>query len=192
MKNARDPFFTCDLQGNFTSLNRACELLTGYTRVEALESNFTRVVAPEYLPIAREMLSLKASGDIETTYELALITKNGSRVIVELGSRTLHQNGMPIGVQGSARDITARKRNEDALRKSEEQYRVLFDRNPQPMWVYDLKTLAFLAVNDAAVRRYGYSRECFLGMTVDAIHPHGRRTCADCRSEQDLRTLPPW
>src|SRR6185503_16532060 len=117
-------------------------------------------------------LSRKSGGDVETVYELEIVTKAGRRILVEISSRTLHEDGEPIGVQGSARDITARRRDEDALRKSEEQYRVLFDRNPQPMWVYDLKTLAFLAVNDAAVLHYGYSRECFLSMTVDAIHPH--------------------
>ncbi|HEV8370231.1 MAG TPA: PAS domain S-box protein [Pyrinomonadaceae bacterium] len=171
-ENAREAIFTCDLSGNFTSINQAGEALTGFSREETLESNFARVVAPECLPIAREMLSRKGSGDVATTYELELVTKQGRRILVEVSSRTLHEDGEPIGVQGSVRDITTQKRDEDALRKSEEQYRVLFDRNPQPMWVYELQTLAFLAVNDAAVRHYGYSRERFLAMTVDAIHPH--------------------
>ena len=47
----------------------------------------------------------------------------------------------------------------------------LFDRNPLPMWIYDLQSLAFLAVNDAAVERYGYSREDFLAMTIADIRP---------------------
>ena len=50
-------------------------------------------------------------------------------------------------------------------------YQLLFEVNPHPMWVYDLETLAFLAVNDTAVRRYGYSREEFLGMTIKDIRP---------------------
>ncbi|MFY9676846.1 MAG: PAS domain S-box protein [Terriglobales bacterium] len=54
----------------------------------------------------------------------------------------------------------------DALIESEEQYRLLFDRNPLPMWVFDRKSLRLLAVNDAAIRHYGYSREEFLGMTI--------------------------
>ena len=45
---------------------------------------------------------------------------------------------------------------------SEQQYRLLFDSNPHPMWVFDVETLAFLAVNDAAVRLYGFSRDEFL------------------------------
>jgi PAS domain S-box-containing protein len=64
-----------------------------------------------------------------------------------------------------------RRRVEEALRDSEERYRLLFESNPQPMWVYDLETLAFLAVNEAAVLRYGYSREDFLAMTIKDIRP---------------------
>ena len=54
---------------------------------------------------------------------------------------------------------------------SEANYRLLFDDNPQPMWVYDLDTLAFLAVNDAAVYRYGYTRAEFLCMTIKDLRP---------------------
>lgn len=64
-----------------------------------------------------------------------------------------------------------RHQAEMALRDSEERYRLLFESNPHPMWVYDLETLRFLAVNDAAVSHYGYSREEFLGMTIADIRP---------------------
>src|SRR5687768_14760581 len=50
-----------------------------------------------------------------------------------------------------------RKLTEEVLRAAEARYRDLFESNPQPMWVYDMQTLAFLAVNDAAIERYGYS-----------------------------------
>ena len=53
----------------------------------------------------------------------------------------------------------------------EQGYRLLFERHPLPMWVYDAETLQFLAVNDAAVRHYGYSREEFLAMTIAEIRP---------------------
>lgn len=64
-----------------------------------------------------------------------------------------------------------RKRSEEALQRSEEQYRLLFEGNPLPMWVFDYDTLAFLAVNDKAIQHYGYSREEFLAMTVREIRP---------------------
>lgn len=55
--------------------------------------------------------------------------------------------------------------------KSLERYQLLFQSNPQPMWVFDMEKLAFLAVNEAAVRHYGYSREEFLAMTIKDIRP---------------------
>jgi PAS domain S-box-containing protein len=68
-------------------------------------------------------------------------------------------------------DITEQKSAEEKLRQQEKQYRVLFATYPSPTWVYDAKTLAFLAVNDAAVDHYGYSREQFLAMTIREIRP---------------------
>ncbi len=63
-------------------------------------------------------------------------------------------------------EITERKKVEGDLRQSEEQYRLLFSANPNPMFVFDEKTLCFLAVNDVAAHHYGWSREEFLAMTV--------------------------
>ena len=59
----------------------------------------------------------------------------------------------------------------ESLANSEERYRLLFEANPLPMWVYDAHTLRFLAVNEAAVRHYGYTRQEFLGMTITDIRP---------------------
>ena len=69
------------------------------------------------------------------------------------------------GLEQAVRERTA------ALRESEAQYRLIFESNPLPMWVYDQETLRFLAVNEAAVRHYGYSPEEFLTMTIKEIRP---------------------
>ncbi len=68
------------------------------------------------------------------------------------------------------RTLELAKANE-TLNASENQYRLLFDSNPMPMWVLDSATLKFLAVNEAAIRHYGYSREEFLSMTITDIRP---------------------
>ena len=58
-----------------------------------------------------------------------------------------------------------------AAQEADERYGMLFGSNPQPMWVFDVDTLAFLEVNEAATRHYGYSREEFLSMTIMDILP---------------------
>jgi diguanylate cyclase (GGDEF)-like protein/PAS domain S-box-containing protein len=63
------------------------------------------------------------------------------------------------------------KESHQRLQDSMERYRLLFDSNPHPMWVYNEESLGFLAVNDAAVDRYGYSRDEFLAMTIKDIRP---------------------
>jgi diguanylate cyclase (GGDEF)-like protein/PAS domain S-box-containing protein len=71
----------------------------------------------------------------------------------------------------SNRDQTERIRTHEALRASEERYRLLFDRSPLPMWVHDQETLAFLAVNQAAIDHYGYTRDQFETMTIANVRP---------------------
>ncbi len=58
-----------------------------------------------------------------------------------------------------------------SLCENESSYRSLFESNPQPMWIYDLETLGFLTVNQAAIEHYGYSREEFMAMTLKDIRP---------------------
>jgi len=66
----------------------------------------------------------------------------------------------------------------EKMGESEKNYKMLFESNPHPMWVYDLETLKFLEVNKAAIKKYGYSREEFLQLTLKDIRP-----------EEDLQKL---
>lgn len=67
--------------------------------------------------------------------------------------------------------LQASRTRANALKDSEERYRMLFDSNPQPTWLYDVETLEFLAVNEAAISHYGFTREEFLSMTIKDIRP---------------------
>jgi PAS domain S-box-containing protein len=70
-------------------------------------------------------------------------------------------------IERELRDAAVRRER----RAGEERYRLLFHRHPHPLWVFDRETLRFLDVNEAAIRHYGYSREEFLAMTIEAIRP---------------------
>ncbi|HKP73502.1 MAG TPA: PAS domain S-box protein, partial [Pyrinomonadaceae bacterium] len=114
-ENANDIVYTHDLAGNFTSLNKTGERVTGYTREEAAKLNMAEVVAPEYLARSREMLGRKEFVAEATVYELEIIAKDGRRVPLEVSTRLIYENGHPCGVQGIARDITERKHTEAKL-----------------------------------------------------------------------------
>jgi two-component system, NtrC family, sensor kinase len=79
------------------------------------------------------------------------------------------ENELKATIVERVEEMHAPARTYEDLRKSEAQYRALFENNPHPMWVYDERTLRFLTVNEAAVRRYGYSREEFLSLTIKHI-----------------------
>ena len=96
--------------------------------------------------------------------------RDGSCVDVEVSASVISYGGREI-ICTVVRDITERKQSEAELRASEERYRLLFKNNPHPMWVYDLETLQFIAVNQAAIHHYGYTRDAFLSMTVADIRP---------------------
>ncbi len=87
------------------------------------------------------------------------------------GEPLFDRQGAFIGYHGIGKDVTEQVRAQKALEASERRYRMLFDVHPHPMWVTDSKTLAFLAVNESALKHYGYSREEFLAMTADQIRP---------------------
>ncbi len=93
------------------------------------------------------------------------------RYLSDSGEPVFNREGRFAGYRGIGKDVTEQVRAQKALEESEARYRTLFDVHPHPMWVVDSRTLAFLAVNDAAVRYYGYSREEFLSMTADQIRP---------------------
>jgi PAS domain S-box-containing protein len=118
-ENAKDAIYVHDLNGRYTMVNKAGEALIGYTREEILEMRISDVVPCDYLEQLHDRLKKKIDDLSPTIYEVEAIRKDGSRVPLEVTSRLIYENGVPVAVQGSARDITERKRAEEALRASQ-------------------------------------------------------------------------
>lgn len=112
VENATDIIYSLDLEGNLTSVNRAGEVLLGYSRDELIGKSAARIVAPEYLELMQEMLRRKVEGQEETIYEIEVIAKDGTRHRVEINSRFVKEDGIPTGTLGIARLITRRKNAE--------------------------------------------------------------------------------
>ena len=185
--NANDIVYTHDLAGRFTSLNRAGERITGYTRAEALELNLSQVVAPEYVALAREMIRRKLSGDAEgSTYELEIIAKDGRRVPLEVSSRLIRRDGEAVGVQGFGRDISERRQALETLRASEERFRALVENSADAIVLVDAQGLV-LYQSRSAERIIGYSAGERMGHNaLELVHAEDRAAVAkklgECRA----------
>ena len=135
-------------------------------------TKFFNVVHPDDLGRVQEAHEHSLATDGAYEFDCRIVRPDGivRHVHVE-GQYTRKPDGRPFQVRGILRDVTAQTEAAEALRRGEERYRLLFDANPHPMWVFDEETLRFLAVNDAAIRKYGYARDEFLGMTIQEIRP---------------------
>ncbi len=111
-ENASDIIYTHDLNGVLTSVNKAAERITGYTREETLGTSVVQWLDAESRAVALEMIQQKLGGAPQITYEVTLIAKDGRPVSLEVGTRLVFRDGFPAGVQGIARDITERKKAE--------------------------------------------------------------------------------
>jgi PAS domain S-box-containing protein len=172
---ALDCIITIDEQGKIVEFNPAAERTFGHAREDVLGVELAEAIIPPSLREAhrRGLAHYLATGEgpvFGHRLELTALRADGSEFPVELTVTRVDLPGQQL-FTGFVRDITERTQAVQALRDSERQYRLLFDGNPHPMWVFDLETLSFLAVNEAAIQHYGYSREEFLGMTVKDIRP---------------------
>jgi PAS domain S-box-containing protein len=119
VENAHDFIYSHDLKGNYTSINNAGEQITGYTREETLTMNFVQTVAPGFVEKAREMIAGKLAGEKGAAYDLEIVAKDGRRIALEINTKLVFRDGAPVGVQGTARDVTERKELEEQLRQSQ-------------------------------------------------------------------------
>jgi PAS domain S-box-containing protein len=172
VEQASDMIFTQDLTGKLTSINLAGQKFLGRKQDEIIGNSFFVVfgVIPESNGFAGSLGRPQEADEFRHQF-VARSSEGEDRWLDLIVSPIKDKLNETIGFRGLARDITERKRFEEALRDSEERYRLLFESTPQPIWVYNEDTLAFLAVNEAATRTYGYSRDEFLSMTINDIRP---------------------
>jgi len=165
IEQAPDLIVTIDEKGIVTSCNPALERGTDYSQHEIIGKHFIETpllhgIDPAYAQrLFNAIIEEKHPDPIELTWFL----KDGTPRISEVRIGLMKKEGKIAGFTAVARDITERKKVEEALRESEEKYRELLNGMNDTAWVIDFDG-KFVDVNDAAVRVLGYSREELLSM----------------------------
>ncbi|MBI3406555.1 MAG: PAS domain S-box protein, partial [Acidobacteria bacterium] len=129
-ENANDIIYTHDLEGNFTSFNKAGERITGYTRGDLIGRNLSTLAEPQQIAIAREMIARKLAGEKSTVYQLQVRSKGGHPLTLEISTRIIFQDGQPLGVEGIARDLTDRMKTEEVVRRTHQQMTFHLENSP--------------------------------------------------------------
>jgi two-component system, cell cycle sensor histidine kinase and response regulator CckA len=159
-----------DFDGNFKEANAAFLRMLGYTHDDMLAGklNWETITPPERLAAdSQDRAQLRATGFLPLR-EREFLHKEGLRIAALVGSAALEGTTECISY---VTDITEQKKAEEVLLASATQYRALFENSPLPKFLHDNETLRYLAVNDAAITHYGYSREEFLTMTPADLSP---------------------
>jgi PAS domain S-box-containing protein len=168
-----DAVWDWDVAANSVWWNDAFQKMFGFEKTDAGFDGWRDRIHPDDLSRILAGVETMVDGGAETwADEYRFQRRDGSYATVFDRAYVLRdERGHAVRMIGAMLDISDRKRAEEDLQHGEARYRQLFEANPHPMWVYGIDTLRFLAVNDAAITHYGYSREEFLAMTVADIRP---------------------
>ncbi len=155
--SANDLIFTLDSEGRLTSLNPAGQRALGYQAEEVNQLTADLILAPSTRGIDRRLLEMKPSSGNVATSDCEFVTKDGRRLLVETSLRVTWKDGRPQSIQGIGRDITERKRAEEALQQSEQKFRSLVEQSL--VGVYVIQHGRFAYVNPRLAEIFGYTSE---------------------------------
>lgn len=163
LQSFKDPFFEVDNNWVITYWNTEAEKL--------LMMPAEKVVGKNVWDVYKEAIPLKFFSEYHTAVEKQVAVRfeeyfHPKDIWLEVAAFPSAE-----GLSVHFKDITEWKKATISLENEKQKYRELFNFSPLPQWVYDLDTLAFLDVNEAAIRHYGYSRDEFLTMTIHQVRP---------------------
>jgi PAS domain S-box-containing protein len=178
-----------DPNGYIQWVNRAFTKRTGYT-LEEVEGKYpmdllhgvdTCEETVKYITdCTRKKLSFHC--------ELVHYTKSGQNHWVSINGKAIFdETGAVKHWFFIQTDITTRKEAEEALKMSEERYKLLFYKSPNPKWIFNAQTYQIVEVNDASSDLFGYSREEFLGMTIPELRIDANKQMFDLLIQETLR-----
>jgi PAS domain S-box-containing protein len=118
-ENSKDILFTLDLDGRIASVNKAAEEVMGWRRDEAVQKNIKSLVAPEHAALCKAMMRRIVNQEPLRHMEIAVLRKDGRKVLLEASARLLRSDEKKDCIQGIARDVTDRRQLENMVRQSQ-------------------------------------------------------------------------
>ncbi|MBZ5857824.1 PAS domain S-box protein [Flavihumibacter profundi] len=191
-ENANDIIYIIDTASRITSMNKMAEELLGFTESEMIGKSSHLFFAPEKLAAAQLQGDLKRNGKVKTTlYESEFISRSGTRIPVEISSRIIYKDNLPIGIHVTARDISLQKKSQQELAKSEARFRFLSEYS-RDMVCLHRPNGDYVYVSAASKYMLGYDPEELIDKSpYDFFHPDDAETAvrdAHNKNSEGLKT----
>ena len=188
-ENANDLIQSVTPEGRFLYVNRAWNEALGFDDDELSELNLFDIIHPASRAGCRESFERVLAGERLDNVEAVFVTKDGREVVVEGSASCRFEEGRPVSTRGIFRDVTERKRTEEALRKSEERYRLLANNVSDVILTMDL-SLRFTYISPSVTPLLGYSVEEMTALTLKEIStPASFEAAAKTLAEEIAREM---
>ncbi|MFZ6025565.1 MAG: PAS domain S-box protein [Bacteroidota bacterium] len=166
VQNGSDMIKILDENAVFTFLSPSVEQVLGFSASQIIGNSVFGFVHPEELDDIKKQFQIIKHSDYHEIQYFRFKNANGEWRWLETKLTNLLNDPAVKGIVSNSRDVTEKKKAEEAIRASEERYRNLFFNNPMSIYIWDIETFEILEVNDTAPREYGYSREEFLKLSM--------------------------
>lgn len=170
IERATDVVYMLSPDGTIISLNQAFETITGWSRTEWIGQSFLGLIHTEDLSKAAELLQCVLQGERSDTFELRILSRGGQYLVGECSATPQIENGRVAAIYGMVRDVTARKRVEDVLRRSEERFRNLAETAPDAILIID-EAGHICFTNRAASETFGRTSDEMMGADLTLLMP---------------------
>lgn len=162
-------FYLFDSNGKFLRWNKQFEIVSGYSSEEISQMTPDMFFEGEEKIYIRERIMQVFTQGVSDA-EASFVSKTGNRIPHYLSGILTTYDEIPCLI-GTGIDISERKKAEKELYDSEQKYKMLFEKNPLPMWMFTIPERNIIEVNNAAVSHYGYTREEFLNLNLLDLRP---------------------
>ncbi len=166
VQNGSDMIKILDENAVFTFSSPSVEQVLGFSSGQVIGKSVLEFVHPEELDNIRKQFEIIKHSDYHEIQYFRFKNADGEWRWLETKLTNLLNDPAVKGIVSNSRDVTEKKKAEEAIRASEERYRNLFFNNPMSIYIWDIETFEILEVNDTAPKEYGYSREEFLKLSM--------------------------